>query len=251
MNKFGDSKCPDIKGWLSCDFHIHTNFSDGSLSFQEVINLFGGKGFDVISITDHILDKKTLAKRKKNNQPIGAIEEKDFPAYLKVLQKEKERAWQKYKMLVIPGVELTNDWGKYHILAIDIKKYIDPSLSVEKIVKEIHKQGAIAIACHPHHKVSEGKESKSLSAHLWDEHEKYANFFDAWEVANRDDLFNVVGLKKFNYIANSDFHQPWHLYSWKTLLKSTRNSKAVKMAISQNKKMAIYLYRQENKYNDY
>jgi hypothetical protein len=38
--------------------------------------------------------------------------------------------------------------------------------------------------------------------------------FDAWEVANRDDLFNVVGLKKFNYIANSDFHSPRHLRVW-------------------------------------
>ena len=142
-------------------------------------------------------------------------------------------------MLVIPGTEITNNSGKYHILAIDIKKYIDPSLSVERIIKEIHEQGGIAIACHPHHKAKEEQEF----IHLWEEHEKYVNLFDAWEVANRDDLFNVIGLKKFNYIANSDFHQPWHLYSWKTLLKSARNAEAVKTAISQNKKVAIYLYR--------
>lgn len=243
INKTVVSRCPKFGNWLFCDFHIHTNLSDGKLPLEEVVDLFGRNGFDVISITDHILDKKTFAERRNNNKPIKAIEEKDFPGYLELLQKEKKRAWQKYKMLIIPGVEITNNWGKYHILAIDIKKYIDPSLSVEKIIKEIRKQGAISVACHPHHKLSEGKQPY---IHLWDEHEKYVNFFDAWEVANRDDLFNVIGLKKFNYIANSDFHQPRHLYSWKTLLKSAKNPKAVKTAISQNKKVAIYLYRQGN-----
>ncbi|MBZ1348342.1 MAG: phosphotransferase [Candidatus Nealsonbacteria bacterium] len=228
---------------MFCDFHIHTNFSDGVLPLREVIDLFGRNRFDAISITDHILDKKTFANRRDNNCSIEAITEKDFPDYLKALQKEKKRAWQKYKMLVIPGVEITNDWGKYHILAIDIKKYIDPCLPVENAIKQIHNQGGIAIACHPHHKTSEGKEGKQLSARLWDEHKKYVNLFDAWEVANRDDLFNVIGLKKFNYIANSDFHQPWHLYSWKTLLKSAKNVEAIKTTISQNKKVAIYLYR--------
>jgi hypothetical protein len=28
------------------------------------------------------------------------------------------------------------------------------------------------------------------------EGKRYASLFDAWEVANRDDLFNAVGLKK-------------------------------------------------------
>lgn len=247
MNKSAISKCPKLGNWLFCDFHIHTNLSDGRLPLEEVVDLFGKSSFDAISITDHILDKKTLAEKKKNNQPIWSIEEKDFPDYLKALQREKKRAWQKYKMLIIPGTEITNDQGKYHILAIDIKKYIDPCLPVEKIIKEIHNQGGVAIACHPHHKTSEGKKGKQLSAHLWDEHKKYVNLFDAWEVANRDDLFNVIGLKKFNYIANSDFHQPWHLYSWKTLLKSAKNTEAIKSAITQNKRVAIYLYRQRNR----
>jgi hypothetical protein len=62
-------------------------------------------------------------------------------------------------------------------------------------------------------------------------------------VANRDDLFNVVGLKKFNYIANSDFHSPRHLYSWKTLLRCEKNVEAIKAATGSNHGLAIYLFR--------
>jgi len=39
-------------------------------------------------------------------------------------------------MLLIPGVEITNNKEHYHILAIDIKEYIDPTLPVEKLWKK-------------------------------------------------------------------------------------------------------------------
>jgi len=113
---------------------------------------------------------------------------------------------------------------------------------LKKIVEEIHKQGAIAIACHPHHKPSEGKQP---FIYLWRNWKKYVDIFDAWDVANRDDLFNVIGLKKFNYIANSDFHELWHIYSWKSLIGSEKNTEAIKAAIRENKKVAIYLFRKE------
>ena len=61
--------------------------------------------------------------------------------------------------------------------------------------------------------------AKSRRSSLWENHEQLATLFDDWEVANRNDLFSVVGLKKFNYIANSDFHERRHLLSWKTLLR--------------------------------
>lgn len=231
-----------LGNWLLCDFHIHTSISDGRLPLDEVVDLYGAKGFDAISITDHILDSKTLKERQKKKEPIDAIKREDFQNYLQLLWKEAERAWEKYKMLLIPGAEITNNWKKYHILAIDIKEYIDPTLPAKKIVEEIHMQGAIAIACHPHHKATEGKQPY---IHLWRNHKKYVTLFDAWEVANRDDLFNVIGLKKFNYIANSDFHEPWHLYSWKSLIGAERNPEAIKAAIRENSKVSVYLFRKE------
>lgn len=233
-----------LENWLLCDLHIHTNLSDGRLPLEEVVDLYGAKGFDVISITDHILDSKTLEERQKKKEPIEAIKRDDFQNYLRLLWKEAQRAWRKYEMLLLPGAELSNNWKKYHILAIDIKEYIAPELSVERIVEHIHEHGAIAIAPHPYHKATEGKQTY---IYLWNNHQKYAELFDAWEVANRDDLFNVIGLKKFNYVANSDFHKPWHIYSWKTLLRCEKNPEAIKTAIRENEAVSIYLFREEKR----
>jgi len=158
-----------LTNWLLCDFHIHTDMSDGNLPLNEVIDLFGEEGFDAISITDHIFDEKTLEEEIEKRE-INAITRENFHDYLRLLWKESKRAWEEYRMLVIPGVELTNNQGKYHILAIDIKEYIDPALPVRTIVEEIHSQEAIAIACHPHHKQSEGRQP---FIHLWNHRKEY------------------------------------------------------------------------------
>lgn len=46
--------------WLLCDFHIHTDMSDGSHPIEDIVDMYGNNGFDAISITDHVLDSKTL-----------------------------------------------------------------------------------------------------------------------------------------------------------------------------------------------
>ena len=68
---------------------------------------------------------------------------------------------------------------------------------------------------------------------------------DLWEAANRDDLFSVTSLKHFPYIANSDFHRPKHLYSWKTLVRSRKDWPSLKVALRNNVNLAITLYREE------
>lgn len=45
-----------IATMLLCDFHIHTNFSDGSMELRDVVDIFGQAGFDVIAITDHVVN---------------------------------------------------------------------------------------------------------------------------------------------------------------------------------------------------
>lgn len=233
-----------VPDWLLCDFHIHTTFSDGSLPLENVVDLYGAHGFDVIAVTDHILDRKTLERYKTENLGPLSIERDCFSKYLETLWREARRAWEKYGLLLVPGVELTNNTDGYHILGIDIKDYIDPGLPVETIVNQIHAQSGIAIAPHPHRGHLDG--TRQLM-YLWNNHERFVHAFDAWEVANRDDLFNVVGLKKFNYIANSDFHERRHLFSWKTLIHCEKNTEAVKAEIRNNDGVSIYLFR-ENKH---
>lgn len=226
--------------WLYCDFHIHTTWSDGEYSIDEVVDLYGEAGFDVIAITDHVLDTESIARYGRPAPELRVMDNSQFGAYQEALWHSARRAWERYGMLLVPGVELTNNTSRYHILALDIKEYISPDLPVEAIIEAIRRQQGISVACHPYIRNHSGEDP---SYYLWQNHERLASMFDAWEVANRDDLFNVVGLKKFNYIASSDFHEQRHLLSWKTLLQCEKNVESVKAAIRKNEKVSLFLYR--------
>ncbi len=115
--------------WLLCDFHIHTNHSDGLLSLDEVIDLYGANGFDAIAITDHTFDRRTRENnRLANGRPYYVLQE-DFHEYLQQLWAGAGKAWEQYNMLLLPGSEITNDHEKYHILGIDIK----PSFCISEV----------------------------------------------------------------------------------------------------------------------
>jgi len=228
---------------LLCDFHIHTKYSDGSVELRRTVDLFGQSGFDVIAITDHVVNGDNsfgkLAHRFR-----FSVRENNFAEYMDNIREESERAWEKYGMLIIPGVEITKNRltsdNSAHILILDIQEFIPASWSYEKIFLEAKAQNALVVACHPHH-TPEITNRDTLF--LWNNREKYAKYIDAWEIANRDDVFNVISLKKYPYIANSDFHKARHIYSWKTLLNCEKNITSIKQCIRHNKGVAITLFR--------
>jgi hypothetical protein len=80
--------------------------------------------------------------------------------------------------------------------------------SADDILKEIRRQGALSIACHPHHRTTRRLEISTC--YLWEHRERLAGLVDVWEAADRDDLFSVTSLKHYPYVANSDFHKPKH-----------------------------------------
>ncbi len=227
---------------LLCDFHIHTTYSDGSVELRRTIDLFGQAAFDVIAITDHVVNGDNSIGKFAQRFNLS-VREDNFDEYMEHIRKEAERAWNKYGMLVIPGVEisknhLTSDKSA-HLLLIDIKDFIPASWNYEKIFLEAREQDALIVACHPHYMSDMSRDT----LFLWNNREKYAKYIDAWEVANRDDVFNVISLKKYPYVANSDFHKARHLYSWKTLLNCEKDTAAVKQCIKHNKGVAITLFR--------
>ena len=136
-------------------------------------------------------------------------------------------------MLVIPGAEITQNRlrGRMnsHIIALDIKQYISADQTADAILREIQRQGALSIACHPHHRTTRRVEIRTC--YLWDHRKELSGLVDVWEAANRDDLFSVTSLKHYPYVANSDFHKAKHLYSWKTLLRCEKNrARAARLA---------------------
>jgi UDP-N-acetylglucosamine:LPS N-acetylglucosamine transferase/predicted metal-dependent phosphoesterase TrpH len=233
-------KSPSI---LLCDFHSHSVFSDGKLTIPELVDFYGQRGFDVLCITDHICDHSKVIGRVTNLT--GMVLTLDqVEDYFETIEKEKKRALEKYRLILLAGLEFNKDGltkrSSAHLLAVDLKKPISPSLPITQTIAEIHAQGALAIASHPHEfKTHWGKNT----LYFWEHIDQYAPLLDAWEVANRDDIFNPIGLKRLPFVANSDFHKPKHIFSWKTVLFCEKEPEAIKQCVRVNRNVAITLYR--------
>ncbi len=234
---------PAPRGLLLCDLHTHTTWSDGKLTIPELVDFYGQRGFDCLCVTDHLCDPNRLLGKLVNLSglviPPGRLDD-----YFAAIEREKKRAWAKYDLLLMAGVEFNKDGytarTSAHLLGVDLKQPIDPSLDLKSLIREIHAQGALAIASHPHEMKSEwGRDT----LYLWEHVDEYAPLLDAWEVANRDDIFNPVGLKKLPFIASSDFHKPKHIHSWKTLLYCEKEAEAIKHCIRVNRDVSLTLYR--------
>lgn len=160
---------------MKADLHIHSNFSDGISSPQEIVKAAIEKGIDCICITDH-------------QEIRGAIEAMRFGF-------DKD-------ILVIPGIEITTKSGD--VLGINVKKIIPNGLSMKETIKEIRRQGGIAAIPHffawPLNNFR-GKKEDFLAV-------------DAIEIFSAS-LFNFLNEKAFNlsrkynlpFTAGSDAHR--------------------------------------------
>jgi UDP-N-acetylglucosamine:LPS N-acetylglucosamine transferase/predicted metal-dependent phosphoesterase TrpH len=231
-------------GPLLCDFHIHSNYSDGKLSVSEVVDFYGRRQFDCICITDHLADsRRVIGKLGKLSRL--TLSPSQLPEYFEIIERERRRAWRKYGMLVMAGLEFNKDGltskSSAHLLGIDLEMPIIDCLDLPETIFEIHSQKGLAVASHPHIMKSEwGKNT----LYLWEHQERFAPLLDAWEIANRNNMFNPVSAKRLPYLANSDFHKPKHIYSWKTLVSSEKSPEAIKECIRKNERIAITLYRE-------
>ena len=225
---------------MICDFHVHSNFSDGKLSISELVDLYGSRGFGAIAITDHICEDYGLfgwaaAHLKCTLTPFN------FSKYMETLEAQAARAWFQYKMVVLPGFELSkNSWSNHrsaHILAIGVHEFISADDDVLSQIRQIKDQGALAIAAHP---VSTQKLEKQ-TFHLWSRREELREHIDAWEVASGPHLFDEVLRSTLPKIANSDLHHPRQLSSWKTILECEKHPQAILEAI-RNQEVAFQFY---------
>jgi len=232
-----------MKKWLLADLHIHSIFSDGSMPVEEIVKIYGEAGFDVIAITDHLFDAQSPRSLEIHEEGKSI---KDVQAYFQKIEEVSRWAKQAFGLLVIPGLEICNLVEDYHILGIDLKEAIDPNQEATGVIDEIHRQGGLAIASHPHLKLSyflngDNESIRRHPFHLWKHRKNYANKIDAWEIANREDLFPIVGLERFPFLASSDFHEPYHLTSWKSLIFAEKEKESIKEAILQ-RKLSLFFF---------
>lgn len=241
---------PGFEPYLLCDLHIHTRWSDGTLSIREVCDLYGQTGHvDVIAITDHILMARDWLGRVGRAATLGrrrfSVRADDFADYRAEILEEADRAWRRYGLLVLPGAEITQNHLRAsrnsHIVAIGLTEWISADQDAESILLEIRRQGALSIACHPYHRTP--RRFEISTCHLWDHRRRLAPLIDAWEAGNREDLFSITSGGPYPYVANSDFHRPAHLYSWKTLLRAPRTWDGVRGALLSNRDVGVVFYR--------
>jgi predicted metal-dependent phosphoesterase TrpH len=203
---------------LLCELHAHTTWSDGSLTLRQLTDLYGRRGFDVLAVTDHATRERAHVN--------GANHE----AYVAAVDDEAERAWHLYRLLVVPGIELTyddpNPLHAAHAVAVGLRSYVDVAQGVETMLRAARAHGAALVAAHPY-SADEAASSHRRTARFAADREVLSPLVDRFELFNRHTLFGWVADAGLPTVANGDFHRIEHLGGWKTMLPCPKEEAAV------------------------
>jgi 3',5'-nucleoside bisphosphate phosphatase len=203
---------------LLCELHAHTTWSDGAFSVAQVVDLYGQNGFDVLAVTDH-------APRDERE-----VHARNYAAYLEEVEREAERAWRLYRLLVLPGLELTYDdpdpIEAAHAVAVGLRAYVDVAAGVEEMLRAARAHGAALVAAHPY-SADEASSSARRTARFSVDRERLVPLVDRFELFNRHTLFGWVADAGLPSVANGDFHRLEHLAGWKTMVPCAKDEEAV------------------------
>jgi anti-anti-sigma factor len=118
---------PPSPGFSRADLHVHTTYSDGTATPEDVLNFYAlHSGISVFAVTDHdTIDGALQAER-------FAAEHPDLFGHLEM----------------IVGEEVSSKDG--HVLGLFLREWVPPGMDAARTVEAIHAQGGIAIAAHPY-----------------------------------------------------------------------------------------------------
>jgi predicted metal-dependent phosphoesterase TrpH len=211
---------------LLCELHAHTRWSDGALTLPELVDLYGTNGFDVLAVTDHVVRPDPAAVGLTFGVHAG-----NHADYLAEIAAQAERARRDYDLLVLPGLELTYDHidplQAAHAVAVGARDFVGLDDGLDSALVRAREAGAAVIAAHPYDEVpGETPPARPTQrfSHDWRE---LRPLVDRWELFNRRELFAWVAEQGLPAVASGDFHEPAHLFGWKTLLPCAKREDAV------------------------
>jgi hypothetical protein len=210
-----------VNDLLLCELHAHTTWSDGRLTLSELVDLYGEHGFDVLCITDHCV-------RLDDPMPC-AVDPWTWPAYVTEIRAEAERARELYGLLLLPGLELSDNRDdpdlSAHALAIGLEQHVSVDEGIVDALEAANDLGAAVIAAHPY--AAGDLTSMRPTRRIACEPETFGPLVHRYELFNRDEVFGWVAERRLPPIASGDVHQAAHIASWKTLLPCEKDAEAV------------------------
>lgn len=210
-----------MNGLLLCELHAHTTWSDGHLTLRELVDLYGEHGFDVLCITDHSV-------RLEDPTPT-AVERWTWPSYIAAVRAEAERALKEYDLLVIPGLELSDNDDdpdlSAHVLAIGLNEHISVDTGIVTALEQANDLRAAVIAAHPY--AAGDVTPLRATRRIARERDTFARLIHRYELFNRNEVFTWVAEARLPSIASGDVHRTAHLSSWKTMLPCEKEPAAV------------------------
>jgi 3',5'-nucleoside bisphosphate phosphatase len=193
------------------------------LTLPELVDLYGTNGFDVLAVTDHVI-------RPGDGLPFG-VHAGNRGDYFAEIAAQAERARRDYDLLVLPGLELTYDdadpFESAHTVAVGIRDFVDLDGGLEPALVHARDAGAALVAAHPYLHLPGTAAPARPTQRFSRDWRALSGLIDRWELFNRRELFAWVAEHGLPAVASGDFHEPAHLFGWKTLLPCAKREDAV------------------------
>ena len=208
-------------GLLLCELHAHTTWSDGYLTLPELVDLYGRHEFDVLCVTDHVV--------RLDDPMATAIDSWTWPGYLSAIRAEAERALDEYDLLVIPGLELTDNHDdpdrSAHVVAVGLGQHVSVEAGIVAALEAANEQSTALVAAHPYS--AEDWTPLRPTRRIARELDTFRDLIHRYELFNRTEVFGWVAEARLPAVATGDVHRDGHLASWKTLLPCEKDAHAV------------------------
>jgi hypothetical protein len=208
---------------LLAELHAHSTWSDGSLPIPALVDLYGRHEFAVLCITDHVHPPDDPWAR------LGVPAER-FGEYVAEIEREAERARERYGLLVVPGSELTVNHSDpdlaAHAVAVGLRSYVSLADGLERGLSAAREAGAALIAAHPSGALVPGEPS-GATRRFWRELDGLGGLVDRFELINGHRAYAWVAEAQLPAVAAGDFHRIEHLRGWKTLMPCARDERQV------------------------